>query len=428
MNEMKKTLAILAILLAGACQASAQSDGTKHTHSSRKLIQESAAIHERAVIIDSHVDIAGVQYAAPGQLDPSIDNPILRCDLVKMERGGIDAVFLAVTTKDGKLIKQDYEKAYNEAIGKFQAIHRLTELHPDKCALALSSKEVESINQSKRKAIMIGFEGGYAIGDDLYNIDKLYGLGIRYITLIHNGYNQICDSSDPLYTPDYDKTIHNGLSDFGKNVVTRMNQVGIICDASHMSEKAFYDLIETSKAPVIASHSCCRALCDHHRNLNDDQIRALAKNGGVVQLAVVGSFLKPIFPEYYKEEWKIANEIGLPLGELRSMSEKEREAYLPKIDVFKKRWAEYAKKCDAAAVKDLVDHIDHIVKIVGVDYIGIGTDFDGGGGIPGFENHGEALNVTLELLRRGYSEIDIQKIWGGNLLRVWRQVERVASK
>lgn len=392
------------------------------------ITDKAREIHERALVIDSHVDIAGTQYATPGQLDPGTDNPILRCDLVKMERGSIDAVFLAVTTSEGKLDKQDYENAYKEAMGKIQAIRRLTELYPDKCALALSSNDVENINQSNRKAIMIGLEGGYMIGDDLFNIDKLYKLGTRYISLIHNGYNQICDSYDPLDTPGYDKATHKGLSEFGKRVVAKMNQVGIICDVTHMSKESFYDLIEFSRAPVIASHSNCSSLCNHIHNLDDEQIRTLAKKGGVVQITAVGNLLKPIFPEYYKEEWKIAKEIGLPLGELWTMSEKEREVYLPKIEEFKKRWAEYAKKCDAATVKDLVDHIDHIVKIAGIDHVGIGSDFDGGGGIPGFENHSEALSITIELVRRGYSESDIRKIWGGNLLRVWKEVERVASQ
>lgn len=392
----------------------------------KRLTEKAQEIHEKVLVIDSHVDIAGTQYSTPGQLDPGTDNPILRCDLVKMGHGIIDAVFLAVTTSEGELSKKGYENAYIESIGKFQAIRHLTELYPDRCALALSSNDVENINQSNRKAIMIGLEGGYLIGDDLTRIDKLYELGIRYITLIHNGYNQICDSSDPFDTPGYDKTTHNGLNEFGKRVVAKINQVGIICDVTHMSKESFYGLIEISRAPVIASHSNCSSLCNHIHNLDDEQIRTLAKKGGVVQITAIGNLLKPIFPEYYKEEWKIAKEIGLPLGKLWTMSEQEREVYLPKFEEFKRRWAEYAKKCDAATVKDLVDHIDHIVKIAGIDHVGIGSDFDGGGGIPGFENHGEALNITIELVRRGYSESDIQKIWGGNLLRVWKEVERVA--
>lgn len=394
----------------------------------KEIINKAREIHERAIILDSHVDIAGPQYATTKILDPGIDNPVLRCDLVKMEQGGIDGIFLAVTVKEGGLNEKEFRKGYKEAIRKFEAIHRLTRLYPDRCALALTSNDVERINGSGKKAIMTGLEGGYVIGNDLSKIEKLYNLGTRYITLVHNGYNLICNSSDSSDTLDDDNTLHNGISEFGKKVVANMNQLGIICDVSHMSEQSFYDLIEISRAPVIASHSCCRTLCDHVRNLSDNQIRALAKKGGVVQLAAVSSFLKPIFVDYYKEEWKIAKEIGLPLGELRTMSEQQRTTLLPTINEFKKRWAEYAKECNAATVKELVDHIDYIVKIAGIDHVGIGTDFDGGGGIPGFENHSESLNVTIELVRRGYSENEIGKIWGGNLLRVWREVERVASE
>lgn len=395
----------------------------------KEIIEKAREIHERTIIFDSHVDIAGPQYATNEMLDPGIDNPILRCDLVKMVRGGVDAVFLTIWNSPQKINKKGFREANKEAMGKFGAIHRLTEtLYPDRCALALSVGDVERIVQSGKKAVMIGLEGGYVIGEDLQNIEKFYKLGARYITLVHQGYNQICDSSDPLDTPRYSEILHSGISEFGEKVVAEMNRLGILCDVSHMSVQSFYDLIRISSAPVIASHSCCCALSDHVRNLNDDQIRALAKNGGVVQLAALGNLLKPISDDYYKEEWRIAKEIGLPLEDLHTMSEKRRMLLLPKIEEFKKRWAEYAEESNAATVRDLVDHIDHIVEIAGINHVGIGTDFDGGGGIPGFENHGESLNVTIELVRRGYSENDIRKIWGGNLLRVLMEVERIAAE
>ena len=345
----------------------------------QQIIRKAKVIHKKALTLDTHVDIPGAQYATEA-LDPGIDNPKLKCDLVKMNKGGVDGVFLAVFVGQKKRDAEGYKNAYESAMVKFEAIHRLAEkMYPDRCELATSPGEVERIAKTGKRVIMIGIENGFAIGKDLSNVERFYNLGARYITLSHNGHNDICDSCNPRKKLGDKKAEHNGLSKFGEKVVAEMNRLGIIADVSHISVESFYDLINVSKAPIIASHSGCRALAEHSRNLDDEQLKALARNGGVIQVVALGGFLK----------------LGSP----------------PPADV-----------------KIYVDHIDHAVKVAGIEHVGIGTDFDGGGGIAGFNDHSEALNVTIELVRRGYSEEDISKIWGANFLRVWREVEKVAQE
>jgi membrane dipeptidase len=379
-------------------------------------------IHDAAITLDTHVDI-GTNYATE-EMDPGIDNPRLRCDLTKMEQGGMDGVFLAVYVGNRENYQEEYQRAYDTAMIKFEAIHRLAEeMYPDRCELATTPADVERIVKSGKRAIMIGIENGITIGEDLSLVEKYYDLGARYITLSHSRHNQICDSSGPK------EPLHNGISEFGKQVVAEMNRLGIICDASHISEKSFYDLIEISKAPIMASHSGCAALNPHDRNLTDDQLKTLAENGGVIQIVALGSFLKAETPEHREAVAKLREEMQIPgRREMFGMSQEDREALAPKLEEFEKRLVELEKIYPPTNVKDMVDHIDHAVQVAGIDHVGIGTDFDGGGGVPGFNNHGEARNVTDELLSRGYSNQEIKKIWGENLLRVWRDVEKAASK
>jgi membrane dipeptidase len=385
-------------------------------------VKESLDIHTEAYTIDTHVDI-GTNYATD-EMDPGIDHPRLRCDLTKMERGGIDGVFLAVFVGNrADLSAEAMQKAYETAMIKFEAVHRLTqEMHPDRCELALTPDDFVRIADSGKRAIMIGIENGFPIREDLSLVEKYYDLGTRYITLCHGSHNQICDSSGP------EEPLHNGISEFGKKVVAEMNRLGIMCDISHIAEKSFWDLIEISKAPIIASHSGCSALNPHNRNLTDEQLQALAKNGGVIQIVALGGFLKAETSEHREGLEKLRLELEMPTRrEMYRMSQEEREALQPKLDEYNLRRIEIEKVYPATGLKDMVDHIDHAVKVAGIDHVGIGTDFDGGGGIPGFNNHGEARNVTDELLIRGYTHEQIKKIWGGNLLRVWHEVEKVAA-
>ncbi len=392
----------------------------------QQILAKAKQIHEKAITLDTHVDIAGAQYATPA-LDPGSEDCPLKCDLVKMKEGGLDGVFLAVYVGQRPALDEEgFKAAYEAAMVKFEAIHRLAEqMHPDKCALATSPAQVEQIVKTGKRAIMIGIENGYPIGSDLSLVKKYYDLGTRYITLSHSGHNQICDSSGP------EQPMHNGLSPFGRQVVAEMNRLGIMIDVSHISEKSFWDVIGTTRAPIIASHSGCAALNPHNRNLTDDQLKALTKNGGVIQVVALGSFLKAETPERRQAVQELQKELGFRRPnrqELQTMTEEQRAQMEKLMAVFQERMKEVDAKYPTADIGTYVDHIDHAVKIAGIDHVGVGTDFDGGGGIRGFNDHSEAMNVTVELVRRGYSEKDIVKIWGGNLLRVWRDVEKVASK
>ncbi len=389
-----------------------------------QILTRATGIHERALTLDSHVDIPSNAYAT-AQLDPGIDHPRLKCDLVKMTQGGLDAVFLAVYVgQRPQLNEQGFKRAQEIALKKFAAIRRLTEtMHPDRCSQARSADDVDRIVKTGQKAIIIGMENGYPLGKDLTLLNRYYDLGARYITLCHSGNNQICDSSSTK-TP-----LHNGLSEFGKQVITRMNQLGIMCDASHISVQSFYDLMKASQAPIIASHSGCFALRTHDRNLTDAQLRALSKNGGVIQIVAFGKYLKAESPKRVLAQDELREEFGIPTWEeRRQMSEAQRAEIKPKMDAYHQRARVIAEPQPVATLTDYVNHIDHAVKIAGIDHVGIGTDFDGGGGIPGFNDHGDLLNVTVELVRRGYTEEDIQKILGGNFMRVWRQVETIAQQ
>lgn len=385
--------------------------------------QQTIDIHENAITLDTHVDIGG-DYATE-EVDPGIDNPRLRCDLTKMENGGMDGVFLAAYVGNRTdLSAEASQKAHESVMNKITAIHRLAEqMYPDRCELAVSPDDVERIVKTGKRTIMIGIENGFSIGDNLSLVEQYYDLGVRYITLVHSSHNQICDSSGPK------EPLHNGISEFGKKVVVEMNRLGIMCDVSHISEKSFWDLIELSKAPILATHSGCAELNPHNRNLTDDQLKALAEKGGVIQIVALGGFLKAETPEYRKAVAELREELELPgRREIYQMSEEDREALRPKQEEYEKRLTEIEKTYPPTGLKDMVDHIDHAAKVAGINHVGIGTDFDGGGGIPGFNNHAEAKNVTDELIKRGYSAEDIYKIWGGNLLRVWRDVAKVAAE
>jgi membrane dipeptidase len=314
-------------------------------------------------------------------------------------------------------------------MAKFTAVHRVAEtMYPDRCAIATTPDAVERIAKTGKRVFMIGIENGYPIGTDLALIQKYYDLGTRYITLSHSGHNQICDSSGPA------QPMHNGLSPFGKQVVAEMNRLGIMIDVSHISEKSFFDVIRETKAPIIASHSGCMALNVADRNLTDAQLKALSRNGGVIQVVALGGFLKGDSPERRQAIQKLQAEMSyrrLGRGETQTMSEQQRAEYAQRTQAYQERLknevdAKYPPATPATIV-DFVNHIDHAVKVAGIDHVGVGTDFDGGGGIPGFNDDSEALNVTVELVRRGYSEKEIGKIWGGNLLRVWREVEKRAK-
>lgn len=422
-SDARSVLLLVALAVCTSHRASAQE--AQHAADEQDFLAAAKRIHQESVTIDTHVDIAGAHYATE-KLDPGIDNPRLKCDMVKMVQGGVDAVFLAVWTRQGERDAEGYKRVHDVAIAQFEAIHRLSEtMYPDRCQLAMSPDAVERIVASGKRAVMIGVENGYPIGEDLSNVEKFCGLGARYITLSHSGHNQICDSCSPSDRLGDKDVEHNGLSPFGRRVVAEMNRLGMMVDVSHISPKSFWDIIRVSRAPVIASHSGCCALNDHSRNLDDQQLEALAENGGVIQIVALDQFLKARSPERDHAIKELATRIGIPVGpwgpRLSKATSQQRRQY-------REGMKDVDRQYPPANLQDYVDHIEHAVKVAGIDHVGIGTDFDGGGGIPGFNDHSEAHSVTAELLRRGFSEEAIGKIWGGNILRVWRNVEKVAAQ
>jgi membrane dipeptidase len=405
------------------------------------LLAKAKAIHEKAITLDTHVDIGGADYATE-KLDPG--GPTGRkCDLPKMKAGGLDGVFLAAYVgQRPDLTATGFKPAYNQAIAGLEAINRLTKMHPELCDLGRSPADVERIAKTGKRAILVGVENGYPMGDDLANLKTFYDLGTRYMTLVHGSHNQLADSSGPA------EPMHNGLSELGKKVVVEMNRLGMMVDLSHASAKSFWDAIATSKAPIIESHSGCKALSPNGRNLDDDQLKALTKNGGVIQIVALASYLKAEPPERTAAIQALRTELGISGrggggrgaggqgGQARGGTPPTPLTPEQQADLDKRRatYQERLKEIDAkypfqpATLKDFVDHIDYAVKVAGIDHVGVGTDFDGGGGVPGFNDHSEAFNVTVELVKRGYTEQQITKIWGGNLLRVWREVEKAAMR
>ncbi|MFH1160754.1 MAG: dipeptidase [bacterium] len=330
-----------------------------------RLVKKAAKIHEKILTIDSHNDTP--MRMSRGEFDWSVGHDVKkdhsRVDLVRMKEGGLDAAFFAVFVSQGKRTPDGYEKARDQALEIFDSLNAAIARHPDLVGLALTPSDARRLERQGKRIAFIGMENGYPVGKDLSLVQTYYDKGARYITLVHTKNNDICDSStDTLET--------GGLSKFGEEVVREMNRLGMMIDVSHASDFSFYDILEVTKAPVIASHSCARALCDNPRNLDDEMLFALAENGGVIQMCILSDYVKTPDPR------------------------------------------------ELATVSDVVDHIDHIVQVAGIDHVGIGTDFDGGGGVTGCYDVSEMGNITLELVRRGYSEEDIRKIWGGNLMRV----------
>ena len=326
------------------------------------------------ITIDTHIDINVENFTDTLNYTMNTDTQF---NLPNMIEGELDVAWLVVYTAQGELNEEGYKAAYENAISKFDAIDRLVNVYaPDQVELALSSQDVSRILAEGKKVIMIGVENAYSMGLDTSNVEKFWEKGARYVSHTHNGHNQFSDSN----TGEFDDTaLHNGLSDLGKEVIELLNYYGIMIDISHPSKEAIRQMTELSKAPIIASHSSARALRDHPRNVDDEQLNWIKENGGVIQTTALGFFLT------------------------------DREDPPANMD-------------------DFIDHIDYMVKKIGIDHVGISSDFDGGGGIVGWEDASETMNVTSALRERGYSESEIAKLWGGNLLRVLDEVQEIAAK
>jgi membrane dipeptidase len=400
------------------------------------LIAKAKAIHDRVITLDTHDDINPDNFTRQKNYTQRLDTQV---NLPKMVEGGLDASFFIVYVGQGPLTQEGYDSAYKQAVAKFDAVHHLTkEIAPGQIELALTAADVPRIAKSGKKVALIGIENAYSLGTDISRVKQFYDRGGRYMSLAHNGHSQLADSN----TGERDgKWLHNGLSELGKQAIAEMNKWGIMVDLSHPSKAANMQAMALSKAPVIASHSAARALADHSRNMDDEQLLALKKNGGVIQTVAFASYVKinkPDSPERTAAIAALRKEFGLAApgggpggggggggrGGLNALTPDQRAK-------FDARMADIDKKTPGdprATVADFVNHIDYLVKKIGLEHVGISSDFDGGGGVTGWNGAEETFNVTLELVRRGYTEEQIGKIWSGNLLRVMSDVEKVAKQ
>ncbi|MDH7445294.1 dipeptidase [Aquimarina sp. 2201CG14-23] len=429
------TLVFMICLAIVGCNQKTTETKKEESITESQLVAKAKAIHNNIITLDTHCDINIKNFTDSINCTQDLSSQIT---LPKMKKGGLDVAWFIVYTGQDSLNTEGFEKAHNIAMSKFDAIHRLVDtIAPDQIELALTSEDVRRIHKSGKKVAMIGIENGYPVGTDIGNVKKFYDLGGRYMSLSHNGHSQLCDSN----TGEADNVwLHNGLSDLGKEVIAEMNKWGMMIDVSHPSKESMRQMIELSKAPIIASHSSARALCNHSRNLDDEQLQWLKENGGVVQTVAFTSYLNTEkFEKRSVKEIEIGKQIADSMGvtwlereEVMKLSSEEKETYydfLGKMAAIRR--AKVKKINDlppAVDVVDFVNHIDYMVDKIGIDHVGISSDFDGGGGIEGWSDASETFNVTLELVKRGYTEEQIEKLWSGNLLRVLDQVQKVASE
>ena len=424
---------LITILLLLSCNTNKNENDI--TENETDLINKAKSIHEKVITLDTHCDINIKNFTDSINYSQRLDTQV---NLPKMKEGGLDVAWFIVYTGQDTLTDNGYKKAYENAISKFDAIHKLVkEIAPNDIELALNSNDVRRISKSGKKVAMIGIENGYPIGKDVQNVKKFYDLGARYMSLAHNGHSQLSDSN----TGEKDNIwLHDGLSDLGRQVVSEMNKYGMLIDLSHPSKKANLEMIALSKAPVIASHSSARALCNHSRNLDDEQLLAIKENGGVVQTVAFTSYLNTEKYETRNEKVKeIEKQVMDSLGskwldrkDIMLLPNTERDAYIAKyiemVGIVKKKTKTMKDLPPAVDVSDFVNHIDYLVEKMGIDHVGISSDFDGGGGIKGWEDASETFNVTLELVKRGYSEENIEKLWSGNLLRALDEAQKIAKQ
>jgi membrane dipeptidase len=404
-----------------------------------KLLRTARAIHDRTIVLDSHVDFSPAQLVGEANYSSRLATQF---NLPKMNEGGVDALFFIVfvgqtreTQNPDALTSPGYQRAYNAAIDKFEAVHRFVgEIAPDQIGLALTAADVVRLHGRGKKAALLGVENGYSLGENAGRVQEFFERGARYLSLAHNGHNQLSDS----HTGEREGWKWNGLSPLGKQVIAEMNRLGIMVDVSHASKESMLQTAAQSKAPIIASHSATRALCNVSRNIDDEQLLALKKTGGVVQIVAYGDFLKtrrPDSPERKAALSALRQAFNLPDPQdprqrasfhstLNRLPGEPRAAYDEKLAAIDRQHPGDAP----AAVADFVDHIDYAVSLLGIEHVGIASDFDGGGGITGWDDASETFNVTLELARRGYTETEIAKLWGRNLLRVLDEVLRIARQ
>ncbi len=377
-----------------------------------KLNRKAEKIHSSILTVDTHCDTP-MSFAESG-FDLGVRHEEGCVDFPRMNEGGLHSEFFAVFIGQGPRNDSVFDKVHAEAMEIFNSIHRNVGKNSAMAEIALKSDDAYRLKKDGKIAAFIGLENGYPMGKNLSRIKEYYDQGARYITLSHSRNNDICDSST-----DPDGPEHNGLSLLGEQVVKEMNRLGMIVDVSHISDDSFYDVLKITNAPVIASHSSCRALCGSPRNLTDDMLLALKENGGVIQICILSNYLKT--PDPNPEMDAKLKDLRSKYGDYNSLPEDSKRMMRTEYRSIQKQYEKLA------TVKDIVDHIDHAVQVVGIGHVGIGTDFDGGGGVEGCRSVAEMKNITVELLRRGYKKAEIEKIWSGNIMRVLRRVEEISG-
>jgi membrane dipeptidase len=378
---------------------------------------DAAAIHARLLTVDTHMDTP-LMLMRPGwdvRQRHDARATMSQVDLPRIREGGLDAGFWVVFLQQGELSEAGAQAAVARAERIFARIRATVAANPSELALATTPDEVRAVVAAGKHAVLIGVENGYALGGDIANVQHFYDLGARYIGLLHTSNNDLGDSSTDRNGP-----LHNGLSEFGREVVGEMNRLGIMVDVSHASDQVFWDVLELSTAPPIASHSSARAVHDHPRNLTDDMLRAIAARGGVVQVNTLGSYIATL-PQIPERQAALAA-MGRQLTTGPGSPDEKMEQFWQAMGEIN---AKYPPPLATLAI--VADHIDHMVDVMGIDHVGVGADFDGGGGVNGMIDVSEIGNLTHELLRRGYSEDDLRKIWSDNLLRVMAQVQGLAT-
>jgi len=392
------TTLLAGVLMSVSVSAQSVSDQAKKLQSSSIVIDTHDDTTQR--LLDPHFDIAA------RHSDGNIDIP-------RMREGGLSAIFFSIWISS-KILGPD---AVKQALDQIDAVRETVRKHPNDLLLATSAADIREAKRQHKIAALIGVEGGHMMGNDLSVLRTFAALGVRYMTLTHMDNNEWADSST-------DKPAHNGLTDFGKDVVREMNRLGIIVDVAHVSDKTFYDALEVSKAPVFSSHSSCRAICNAPRNMTDDMMRALAKNGGVIQINYHVGFLSQEFRDYEKAHPDAEKEIN---EEIKKRCGDNEACKLTTGDQVVRDFMEAGKLPKVDWTK-IVEHIDHAVKIAGIDHVGLGSDFDGAVMPIGMQDVSHLPQITDALLKKGYSESDIRKILGENTLRVLSEVERVSHE
>ena len=406
----KFVITTLIILFASACSEN-------KNESEKDLIQRAYKIHNKVLTLDTHADTP-LRMIEPGfdmavRHDPKKTGS--KVDYPRMKEGDLDAIFFAAFVAQDIRDDNGNGRAKSLCLQMIDSITTSIDRNSDKVGLALNPDDAYTLEKEGKHAIYIGIENGYPIGSDISNVELYYNKGVRYITLVHSSNNDLADSAT-----DPNGMEHNGISDLGSKVISEMNRLGIMVDISHGNDSVFYDAIKISKAPIIASHSNARAVTNHKRNFTDEMLKLIAENRGVVQLTMLSNYLREAMPNIKRDSALAAFRSNMKA--VSEMNSNERDNYREKINLINKQYP------DASAnVGHVVDHIDHIAKIAGIDHVGIGCDFDGGGGIDGVFDVSEIKNITVELVRRGYNEAQIEKIWGGNLIRVFREVQAYAE-